>query len=83
MITTIYTRRRREAPTVIGCVYRTVNPSPMHAHIRALYPDAQTWQGPAVVITDLIPGVNLCCMPIIKPDRSRGPVQPLIRVEAP
>lgn len=67
--TTIYTRKAKPRghfeTTTRGCAYTTKSLTPFHAHIRATYPDAQTWLDPKRVITNLTPGMNLGMLPII------------------
>ncbi len=58
-------RRRTGLVTTIGCIYRTKNLTGMHALIRSKYADAVTIKDPKRVITDLIPGMNLLCFPLV------------------
>lgn len=68
--TTIYVKtvKRRKTGYVetIGCAYTTKSETTMHAHIRKTYPDAQTWRDVRDVITNLTPGINLGCMPLLR-----------------
>lgn len=70
MYVTIYTKtvkRRATGQTeTVGCQYQTKSLTDMHRHIRKTYPEAQTWEGPKSVITDLFPGVNLGSLPIVR-----------------
>ena len=69
MFTTIYlktwTKRGEKRPRTEGRQYTTKSLSPMHAHIRARHPEAQTWEGCKRVITDFIVGINLGVLPIV------------------
>jgi dGTP triphosphohydrolase len=66
---TIYTKqlRKRGSKVVqtVGCYYKTQSLTSLHESIRKQYPDAQTWQDPARVITDFVRGFNLGTLPIV------------------
>lgn len=68
-VVTVYTKtvKRRKTGIVetIGCAYRTKTETPMHAHLRMAFKDAQTWLNPTQVITDFVPGINLRTLPIV------------------
>jgi hypothetical protein len=67
---TIYTRKIKRRKTgiveTVGLTYTTKSLTPMHAYIRATYPDAQTWQNPERVTTDFVPGMNLGTLPLVR-----------------
>lgn len=69
MFVTVYTRKIKRRATglvqQVGLMYRTKSLTPMHAYIRSICPDAQTWERPAKVITDFVPGMNLGTLPIV------------------
>lgn len=57
---TTYSRRVKRRKTglveTVGSYYHTKSLTPMHAHIRATYPGAETWKDPKRIITDFVPG---------------------------
>jgi dGTP triphosphohydrolase len=69
MFVTVYTKKVKRRATgkveTVGCTYATKSLTAMHAHIRACHGDAQTYQDPARVITDFIPGMNLRMRPMV------------------
>lgn len=60
-------RRKTGLVEEVHTYYHTKSLTPMHAHIRATYPGAETWQDPKRIVTDLIPG-----WPLDKPIISGG-----------
>lgn len=52
-------RRKTGLVEEVSTYYHTKSLTPMHAHIRATYPGAETWQDPKRIITHFCVGIPL------------------------
>lgn len=66
MYVTVYSktvkRRATKRVETVACAYRTKSLTDMHARIHEQHPDAQTWEDPKQVYTQLMTG-----LPLVKP----------------